>query len=116
MVKQNDVTQLNKDNARLVTEVGALGKQFAALRMDYQVAQDAVTTWRDKSIHQDAQWQAAQQRHTELQAELEATKKLLAEQTDKAQQSAVALIKAEMLIASQEQALQALQRPAPEGA
>lgn len=108
IVKQNDITQLNKDNARLSTEVGTLNKQFAALRVDYQVSQDTVTVWRDKSLQQDTQLETALQRQTELQNELSEMKGQLQEQHEKNQQSAVALVKAEMQMLAQEEALKTL--------
>lgn len=116
VVKQNEITQLNKDNARLISELSHAQKQAGTLRVDLQVAQDAVTTWRDKAMQQEAQMQASQQRHDEMQSELDAVKKQLGEQAEKAQQSAVALVKAEMHIVAQEQAIQALQKPVADAA
>lgn len=108
IVKQNDITQLNKDNARLASELGALHKQFGTLRIDHQTAQEAATSWRDKSLQQDIQLQAALQRQSELQNDLSDLKGQLLEQQEKNQQSTVALAKAEMQILAQEEALQTL--------
>ncbi|MFT3931038.1 MAG: DNA-binding protein [Spongiibacteraceae bacterium] len=111
IVKQNDITQLNKDNARLVSELGSLNKQFSGLRVDYQAAQDAVMSWRDKSLQQETQLQAAQQQQGELLHALNEIKQQLQAQLDKNQQSAVALVKAEMQLLAQDEVLQTLRAP-----
>lgn len=109
IVKQNDITQLNKDNARLSTEIGTVQKQLSVVQTDLRVTQDSMGTWRDQSTQLKAQLDAAVQRQGELQTELNAARQQLQEHADQRQQSAVALVKAEMVSVAQEKTINDLQ-------
>jgi len=109
MVKQHDITQLNNDNARLSSEIGAAQKHLSLVQTDYRVAQDAIGTWRDKATQLETQLGAAVQRQQELQNDLDDFKRQLQEKVDQYQHSTVSIVKAEMLLTAQEKTILDLQ-------